>query len=82
MSFSFLSGYNRNMTSQRVCYFLDIATDSSLSPILFDFADIFIIRNIKSAKVLLFDFVIFPFLMYVFLKTCPNLARESDDNSN
>ena len=46
--FSFLSGYNGNMTSQRDCSSLHIAMNSSLSSILFDFADTFILRNIKS----------------------------------
>ena len=46
--FSFSSGYNGSMTSQSVYSSLHITINSSLSSILFDFVDIFIIRNIKS----------------------------------
>ena len=37
-----------SVTSQRVCYFLHITINSWLSSILFDFADILILRNIKN----------------------------------
>ena len=44
----FLSRHNDNVTSQRVCSSLHIALNSSLSSIVFNFADIFILRNVKS----------------------------------
>ena len=53
-SFSFLSGYNGNMTSQRVCSSLYIAINPSLSSILFNFADIFISKKLKAFQSLVF----------------------------
>ena len=48
LSFSFLPQISGDMRSQGFCCSLHIALNSSLSSILFDFVQIFILRNIKS----------------------------------
>ena len=63
----FIFWYNWKMTSQRVCSSLHIAANSSLSSILFNSADIFILRNIKSlSKSCFSSLVFFLCIMHVF----------------
>ena len=54
LSFSFLSRNKEDMTSQRLCSSLHITINLSLSSIFFEFANILILRNIKTAKSLVF----------------------------
>ena len=81
-SFSFLSGtiilgYNGNMTSQRVCSSHHIAINSSLSLILFNFADIFILRDIKVVQSLVFLLCNISTFDVCFFKKCVQISHVS-----
>ena len=65
------------MTSQRVFYSLHIAINSSLSSILFDFAEIFILRNIKSFKSRVFRVCNIPTFDVCFLKRRVQMSHVS-----
>ena len=84
LSFLFLSRYKRDMTSRRVCFFLQITINSSLSSILLDFADILILRNIKNpSKPCFSSLQYFQFWCMFFLKTnFSNLIRKGETSDN